>query len=544
VTANVLLTTVFKPFSVDDLFGRADNVPELMMAQVTRVQGLFNLRAWHSTSGLHLIGANCGAPTTILEWPSIDQFREELKKNHYDYVGISFIPCTLLKMREMVQVAREVSPKSKIVIGGHGTIIPGLEALADVDHVCKGDGVRFMRHILGMPPEFSFYHPFISSKIVEYLGVPLMPITTGELVTGLGCRNACDFCVTSAYFDCAYQPFLRRGQEVYDLVKHQTRTHHFSDYWLIDENFLQDHTRAFELGEAVARDADDLADFNFDMVWSSAENVSAFAPKLLAEIGIQMVWIGYESAFAGYKKNRDTDLDAMIDRLAEYGISTLLSVVLFYDFHTPEKLKEDVDAVVARRHAFAQFLPLSAFPGTVLYSKLQSQGRIIDTIPWEERHMLNYVHHRHPHIPVWQQRQMVIDSFNKDYMRNGPSTLRAFRIHLRGLRTFSQSDSPVLRARANHLRQRLETQITWVLAAQELVEEAHRDLVAATIKEAEALLGKDIINSRRKPAAAYAAMAKNRIRMRHGQLTSLLQPDLRISHYDHAGEPSAQAVIQ
>ena len=49
-TKRVLLTSVFKPFAVDDEFGsRAINPAELYHNQVTREQGPFSLRVFHRT---------------------------------------------------------------------------------------------------------------------------------------------------------------------------------------------------------------------------------------------------------------------------------------------------------------------------------------------------------------------------------------------------------------------------------------------------------------------------------------------------------------
>jgi hypothetical protein len=140
---------MFKPFGVDDLYGCRENFAAVLAGQVTRAQRSFTPRMWHATTGLHLVATNVGVPATVLEWPSLDEFEQELRAHAYDYVGISFIPCTVPKMRAMVEVARRVAPRTKTVLGGYGAVVPHLDVLVEPDHVCRGDGIRFMRHLLG-----------------------------------------------------------------------------------------------------------------------------------------------------------------------------------------------------------------------------------------------------------------------------------------------------------------------------------------------------------------------------------------------------------
>jgi hypothetical protein len=61
----VLLTSVFKPFARDDVYGsRAINPVELYHNQVTREQGPLSLRMFHRSWGLMFIHHNISAPCT------------------------------------------------------------------------------------------------------------------------------------------------------------------------------------------------------------------------------------------------------------------------------------------------------------------------------------------------------------------------------------------------------------------------------------------------------------------------------------------------
>jgi len=158
----VLLSSVFGPYGVDDAYGRKENIMELFHNQVTREQGLFSLRFNHPSFGLYFIAENIHAPATVLDFPTEKRFIKEIRKG-YDYVGISFILPNFAKARRMAELVREHAPSSRIVLGGHGTSIPGIENRIEHDHICRGEGVRWFRRLLGEDPDRPFEHPILPS---------------------------------------------------------------------------------------------------------------------------------------------------------------------------------------------------------------------------------------------------------------------------------------------------------------------------------------------------------------------------------------------
>src|SRR5512137_1236969 len=108
----LLLSSVFGPFAVNDAYGRKENKMELFHNQVTREQGIFSYRFNHHSFGLYMMAENVNVPTTVLDFPSLDEFRRELRKG-YSHVGISFIVPNVDKARKMAQIVREDSPATK-----------------------------------------------------------------------------------------------------------------------------------------------------------------------------------------------------------------------------------------------------------------------------------------------------------------------------------------------------------------------------------------------------------------------------------------------
>ena len=111
----VLLTSVFKPFGVNNSLGSKRILPELLEGQVTFAQGIFSIRSLHLVWGLDLIASNIKAPTTVMHYPSLKEFVNELKKG-YDYIGINCVVATFDKAKIMVKKVREISPNTKIIL--------------------------------------------------------------------------------------------------------------------------------------------------------------------------------------------------------------------------------------------------------------------------------------------------------------------------------------------------------------------------------------------------------------------------------------------
>ena len=132
--ARVLLSSVFGPYGQDDQYGsRTANPMELYQNQVTRVQGGFSLRMFHRSFGLMMIQANLDTPCTLLDFPTLESFTEQLGNQSYDVIGISGIIANVGKVAKMCELIRRYQPGATIVIGGHIANKEGLDQMVDAD---------------------------------------------------------------------------------------------------------------------------------------------------------------------------------------------------------------------------------------------------------------------------------------------------------------------------------------------------------------------------------------------------------------------------
>jgi len=444
----ILFSSVFKPFGVDNLYSRADSKIELFHNQLTKYQGVFSPRVHYHSFGLHAVANNIGVPSMVLDFPTLERFIEEVKKG-YDYIGIGSITPNFEKVKRMTREIRVHSPRTKIVIGGFCAMIENLQKQADVDYICQGEGISFMRELLGQPPEFVFKQPDVFSQTREVLGVPFFwKDLHPYIVVGLGCSYGCDFCAPSHFFGRKHIKLMKTGDQIFKELVRLGEKHNSNTFCLIgDDNFLIDKKRARELHDLVVKSG---KQFNI-YIFASADLVSEWEPGELAEMGICNIWIGRESKFAPYSKNKNIDLKALLDRLRAAGIKVVLSTILLMDFHTKQNIQEDIAQHVSCRPAFSQFSFYAPLPGTTLYDRFKKEKRLLESIPFEDWHIFKQPWYTHPEFSLTGAEEVQKQAYLDDFHQLGPSVARVIRDDLEGYLHLKDSKNPNLRARAEFL---------------------------------------------------------------------------------------------
>ncbi|MCP4154831.1 MAG: radical SAM protein [bacterium] len=428
----LLLTSVFGPYGVDDEYGRKENIMEILHNQVTREQGVFSMRFNQESYGLYLIAENLEIPTVVLDFPSQKRFIREIKKK-YDYIGISFIHPNTKKAQRMAELIRQWAPGTKIILGGHGTAARDIEKRIPCDYVCRGEGVRFLRNLLGENGDAPIKHPVRYSSFNRYiLGVPITNrmVPEGIILPGVGCVNGCRFCCTTHFFDKEYTPFLESGKDIFDLCLEYEKKMGVTDFFVMDENFFKTEQRAREL-LALMEAHNKPYSFN---IFSSAETIMKVGIDFIQRLGIDFLWIGVESLKEVYKKNKGVDFLNLIKELRKQGVSVLISGILFAEHHTKESIHEDIDYLVGLKPDFVQFMQLCPGPGTSLYNDYKQKGKLLSEseIPLEERHGQHHIWFKHPHFTPDESELYLKNAFKKDYLENGPSILRMAETILQG----------------------------------------------------------------------------------------------------------------
>ena len=430
-TRKILLSGVFGPYGVDDEFGRKENIMELYHNQVTKAQGPASFRFHHRSFGLYFIAANIDADVTILDFPDRKRFAREVERGNYDMVGISFIMPNVDKAREMARIVREKAPEAEIILGGHGAAIEGVERLIDCDHVVKGEGIRWMREHLGQDPDAPIHHPALpSAEWMSILGVPLTGPASSLLVPGVGCVNGCNFCSTSHFFGKRYTPFFDSGKALFETACRVADERGTDSFFVMDENFLKNRDRALELLSEMEHHR---RYFRFH-IFSSAEAITAFGLDNLVRLGVDLVWIGFESRSrqSAFAKNQGINARKLVQDLRDRGIAVLASGILCMEHHTPENMQQDIDFLVGLEPDFAQFMLLTPIPVTALYLDHQRRGLLRTDLPFQEWHGQKHLSYHHPAFNDDDPEKWINRAFRQDYEENSSSMFRMAETAVRG----------------------------------------------------------------------------------------------------------------
>ncbi|MEW6321852.1 MAG: radical SAM protein, partial [Acidobacteriota bacterium] len=452
--ARVLLSSVFGPYAQDDGFGsRAINPMELYHNQVTRVQGEFSLRMFHRSWGIQMIQENISAPCTVLDFPTRQRFADELRRHRYDVVGISAIVANVGKVEEMCRMARALAPQATLVVGGHVSAIPGLEARLDADHLVRGDGIAWMRAFLGEPVDAPIRHPPIVSAFgVRALGLRTLQRrgeTAATIITSVGCPMGCNFCATSAFFGGRGRltHFLKDADEIFAVMGDAERRLGVHSFFMMDENFLLFRPRALRLLELMERHGKGWSLY----VFSSAHALAKYSTDELVRLGISWVWIGVESPRASYAKLKGADTQALVARLRDNGIRVLASSIIGLEHHTLDNIDEDIAHAVGHAADFHQFMLYTPVPGTPLHHEMAEAGRLLP-VDLADIHGQFRLSFRHPAITPEQSEALLTRAFVRDFEQNGPSLFRICETSYRGwLRHRNHADG---RVRARMARER------------------------------------------------------------------------------------------
>jgi radical SAM superfamily enzyme YgiQ (UPF0313 family) len=435
-------------------FGDAPSVGyELLYRQVTRAQGIFSPRTVNVNFALDYIAENLDAPTVVLQYPSKRELIKELKKG-YDYVGVSFIMALMHKMKETVALIRQYAPDSKIVLGGYGTVLKDEVLKPYADFICREEGVAYFRRLLGEPEvPMPYKHPLI----VSWLKVFGWKVSgTGKIFAGLGCPNGCDFCCTSHFFSRKHIKLLPTGRDIYNVVERYFDLDPGLVFLILDEDFLLNKKRAMEFRDCVLQGGKRPSIFAF----SSVKAISQYKVEEILEMGIDGFWIGYEGTRSNYAKQQGRPIDEILAEFREHGITVLTSMIVGFDYQTPEIVAQELDGLMKLKPSLAQFLIYGPVPGTPFHERVIRENLLQDVYTSDKDLFYRRADGfstmmKHPTLSPAQIEGIQRWCFEQDFQRLGPSIYRVLETRFLGYLKLKNSPNSILRQKADYFAREL-----------------------------------------------------------------------------------------
>jgi radical SAM superfamily enzyme YgiQ (UPF0313 family) len=221
-----------------------------------------------------------------------------------------------------------------------------------------------------------------------FRGKRYLPI--GLIEAGRGCHFKCEFCAVQTVFNATQtrRPIDDILREL-ALVKDEKKM-----FFFVDDNITSNLCQAKEFFRAL---------IPLKIRWVSQSSINAAHDEefldLLVRSGCMGVLIGFESLDQDNLKEMNKSFNTMrggfeqaLANLRRHHIRVYGTFIFGYDRDTPDSFARTVQ--FAKEHAMyiAAFNHLTPFPGTPLYRRFQSDGRLIYDAWWmDERYRYNNI---------------------------------------------------------------------------------------------------------------------------------------------------------
>ena len=312
-----------------------------------------------------------------------------------DLVAISVETYTA---RRAYQIASEFRQRGvPVVMGGFHATLCSQEVMQYCESIVIGEAELLLPELIddyrhGRPRKVyqSSQRPVmdLSPDRSIFRGKKYLPIRLVEFARG--CRFKCDFCAIQSFFDATHNH--RPVDQVVAEIQRVRRPGQL--IFFIDDNLTSSLDRAKELMRA-------LIPLKIRWVSQSAINV-AFDEEALALMkrsGCQGVLVGFESLAAETLTEMNKGFNLMrggarqaLQNFRRHGIRVYGTFIFGYDHDTLDTFGATVEFAKREGLFIAAFNHITPFPGTPLYERMQSAGRLLYDAWWlDERYRYNMV---------------------------------------------------------------------------------------------------------------------------------------------------------
>lgn len=280
--------------------------------------------------------------------------------------------------REYKAIRAAQGKPSRTIIGGiHASMIPE-DVVHDFDQVFIGEGETKIIDLL---------HGRITDKIVhggrldnlDEVPIPdprvlvnWKKVRVWPVMTSRGCPYDCNFCSVTEMFG--------RGYRMKSVDKVMEEVEQFKDHWIffVDDNFIVHKKRTQQLMEKIKQSRLKRWSCQIRVEVSRDEELV----RTMSETGCRTVYIGFESinpeSLKEMQKGQTVDdVKNSIRVFRNYGINVHGMFILGSDADTKETIP--LTSAFCRESGLTsvQYMIMTPLPGTALYRKLESEGRLL-----------------------------------------------------------------------------------------------------------------------------------------------------------------------
>jgi radical SAM superfamily enzyme YgiQ (UPF0313 family) len=299
-----------------------------------------------------------------------------------DLVGITVMTDLVLRAYQIADAYRQKGVK--VVMGGiHPTVLPD-EALEHADAVVVGEAENVWPRLLSDAASGQMQRLYRAGKMTDLKGLPkprrdllpgikyqgYTPIPIG-VETSRGCPYDCDFCSIGRTLGHQYR--VRPVQEVIAEIEAIDSPHLF----FVDDALGLNRNAAKKLFTEM---------IPLRRLWLGQGTVSLAEDlellRLMRRSGCMGLLIGFESVQKGTQnemnkiKNLGIDFYEAMRRFHGEGFGILGAFVFGFDYENKDVFEQTLEFIMRSRMDCVELRILTPFPGTRLYERLLSEGRL------------------------------------------------------------------------------------------------------------------------------------------------------------------------
>ncbi len=304
-----------------------------------------------------------------------------------DYVFISAMVAQKNSARQVVDRCRVLGAR---VVGGGPLFRVYPDDFADIDHLVVGEAESIISEVVkdletGRPKRFYRASDF---PALDDVPVPLWDLinlndyASMSIQYSRGCPFNCEFC--DVIVMNGRVPRLKRDEQVLAELQSLYSRGWRGTVFIVDDNFIGNKEKVKGLLRSIiAWQEGRLRRLNFLTEASVNLAEDSELMNLMVQAGFNKVFLGLETPIeealkeCGKGQNLKRNLSESVATIQRHGLAVMGGFIIGFDSDPPDVFQRQVNFIQKNGIVTAMVGLLTAVPGTRLYSRLESEGRML-----------------------------------------------------------------------------------------------------------------------------------------------------------------------
>ncbi len=326
-----------------------------------------------------------------VEWSKrlVDLNVESLTDEDLEWADYVFIGAMVVQRKSAQQTIERCKAVGLKVVAGGPLFTSEYEQFETVDHFILNEAELTLPEFLLDFKRGSLKRIYTTS---EYADIQETPIPMWELINlnryatmsiqfSRGCPFNCDFCNVTALF--GHKPRIKTAEQIIAELDYLYQRHWRGQIFFVDDNFIGNKKYLMNhLLPALIEWQKGKSGFLFNTEASINLADNEDLMHTMVEAGFDTVFVGIETpdeeslAECNKKQNKNRNLIQSVKRIQRTGLQVQGGFIVGFDSDGPSIFQRQIDFIQKSGIVTAMVGLLQAPPGTRLYERLKSEGRL------------------------------------------------------------------------------------------------------------------------------------------------------------------------